>query len=37
MIKEAFGAIRQILIFGMQPLISRRYSAALTQAALEER
>ncbi|KAF1923047.1 P-loop containing nucleoside triphosphate hydrolase protein [Didymella exigua CBS 183.55] len=37
MIEEAFGAIRQVLAFGMQPLISRRYSAALTQAALEER
>jgi ATP-binding cassette subfamily B (MDR/TAP) protein 1 len=37
MMEEAFGAIRQVLTFGMQPHISRRYSAALTQATLEER
>ena len=37
MIEEAFGAIRQVLTFGMQPFISRRYSVALAKAALEER
>jgi ATP-binding cassette subfamily B (MDR/TAP) protein 1 len=37
LIEEAFGVIRQVLAFEMQPLISRRYSAVLTQAALEER
>ncbi|KAG9196882.1 hypothetical protein G6514_003198, partial [Epicoccum nigrum] len=37
MVEEAFGAIRQIFTFGMQSFISRRYSAALTQAASEER
>jgi ATP-binding cassette subfamily B (MDR/TAP) protein 1 len=36
-IEEAFGAIRQVLTFGMEPLINRRYSTALTQATLEER
>jgi ATP-binding cassette subfamily B (MDR/TAP) protein 1 len=37
MVEEAFGAIRQVLTFGMQPFISRRYSIALAQAASEER
>jgi ATP-binding cassette subfamily B (MDR/TAP) protein 1 len=37
MVEEAFGAIRQVLTFGMQPFISRRYSVALAKAALEER
>jgi len=37
MVGEAFGAIRQVLTFGMQPLIYRRYSAVLTEAVLEER
>lgn len=36
-IEEAFGAIRQIAAFGMQPLICRQYSAALDKAGVEER
>lgn len=36
-IEEAFGAIRQIAAFGMQPLICRQYSTALNKAAVEER
>ncbi|KAF2123610.1 hypothetical protein P153DRAFT_391336 [Dothidotthia symphoricarpi CBS 119687] len=36
MVEEAFDAIRQVLTYGLQPLICRQYSAALAQAALEE-